>query len=32
MFTMNYQYRIYPSLEQEARIVSWLEGDLSWRS
>jgi putative transposase len=25
MFTMNYQYRVYPSLEQEVRIVSWLE-------
>ncbi len=25
MFTMNYSYRIYPSLEQEARMVSWLE-------
>ena len=25
MFTTNYQYRIYPSLEQEARMVSWLE-------
>jgi putative transposase len=25
MFTMNYQYRVYPSLEQEARMASWLE-------
>ena len=25
MLVMNYQYRIYPSLEQEARLVSWLE-------
>jgi putative transposase len=25
MFTMNYQYRVYPDLEQEARMVSWLE-------
>jgi putative transposase len=25
MFTMNYQYRVYPSLEQETRMVSWLE-------
>jgi putative transposase len=25
MFTMNYQYRVYPSLEQELRMVSWLE-------
>lgn len=25
MLTMNYSYRIYPSLEQEARMVSWLE-------
>ena len=25
MFTMTYQYRIYPSLEQEAMMVSWLE-------
>lgn len=25
MFTMTYQYRIYPSLEQEATMVSWLE-------
>ncbi|MGF1495044.1 MAG: helix-turn-helix domain-containing protein, partial [Microcoleaceae cyanobacterium] len=22
---MSYRYRIYPSLEQEARMVSWLE-------
>ncbi len=25
MFTVNYQYRVYPSLEQEIRMVSWLE-------
>ncbi len=25
MFTMNYQYRIYPSVEQETRMGSWLE-------
>lgn len=25
MLTMNFSYRIYPSLEQEARMVSWLE-------
>ena len=25
MFTMNYQYRIYPSIEQETRMDSWLE-------
>ncbi|NJM57488.1 MAG: transposase [Synechococcales cyanobacterium RU_4_20] len=25
MFTMNFRYRIYPSLEQETRMVSWLE-------
>lgn len=25
MFTMNYQYRVYPNLEQETRMVSWLE-------
>jgi putative transposase len=25
MFTMNYQYRVYPNLEQELRMVSWLE-------
>ena len=25
MLTMNYSYRIYPSLEQEARMVSWLD-------
>lgn len=25
MFTMNYCYRIYPSLEQEARMIAWLE-------
>ncbi len=25
MFTMNYQYRIYPSTDQEIRMESWLE-------
>lgn len=25
MFTINYQYRVYPSLEQETRMVNWLE-------
>jgi len=25
MITMNYQYRVYPSFEQEARMVEWLE-------
>jgi putative transposase len=25
MFTLNYQYRVYPNLEQEIRMVSWLE-------
>jgi putative transposase len=25
MLTMNYQYRVYPNLEQELRMVSWLE-------
>jgi len=25
MFTMNYQYRVYPSLEQETLMVKWLE-------
>ena len=25
MFTMNYSYRIYPSLQQETRMVAWLE-------
>jgi putative transposase len=25
MFTMNYQYRIYPSIEQETRMGIWLE-------
>ena len=25
MLTLNYSYRIYPSLEQEARMVAWLE-------
>lgn len=25
MFTMNYQYRIYPSIEQETRMGEWLE-------
>lgn len=25
MLTMTYRYRIYPSLEQEARMISWLE-------
>ena len=25
MLVLNYQYRIYPSLEQETRMVSWLE-------
>ena len=25
MFTMTYQYRIYPSLEQKATMISWLE-------
>lgn len=25
MFTINYQYRVYPSLEQETRMVKWLE-------
>ncbi len=25
MFVISYRYRIYPSLEQEARMVSWLE-------
>lgn len=25
MFTMNYQYRVYPSQPQELRMVSWLE-------
>ena len=25
MFTLNYSYRIYPSLEQEARMAAWLE-------
>jgi putative transposase len=25
MFTINYQYRVYPSFEQELRMVAWLE-------
>ncbi|MGF1497991.1 MAG: zinc ribbon domain-containing protein [Elainellaceae cyanobacterium] len=25
MLTLNYSYRIYPSLEQEARMIAWLE-------
>jgi putative transposase len=25
MFTINYQYRVYPNFEQELRMVSWLE-------
>lgn len=25
MFTMNYQYRVYPSKSQEARMMSWIE-------
>jgi putative transposase len=25
MLTMNYQFRVYPNLEQELRMVSWLE-------
>jgi len=25
MLTLNYRYKIYPSLEQETRMVSWLE-------
>jgi putative transposase len=25
MITMNYQYRVYPSFEQEARMLKWLE-------
>lgn len=25
MFTINYQYRIYPSIEQETRMGEWLE-------